>query len=389
MPKKPLDVKTPVPPHQQDQVGYCGSACVQMVLDAMQGLLLEQDDLLQQVPPVPGWSTSPDDLVETLNLNLPAPLFAELVSPYRVTAMRRVAWSMCHHRLPAVALVDDGSHWIVIEGLIGTFDTGDKRHQPDITEVQVSDPYPPVELLRERGIPVGPPHVHQDPDACSDVHIEEEFYAWGDWEGKFTRCGLDGDWSNKWVVVYVPWDTPPKVSELKWPAAAAGEGGSGESIPHAIEAMLADALASERLGRLAVEGLRRSGFAKREQWMRALGRATTCTTQLVRRLDGKRSYYLVALTGPEDGGRLLLRLDARSGRLLHGALNPSPMLLERLEETRVDRHPLVWRPCNESRSPFYPFVQATEGGRRVYRLLNRKAFPSLTRRPLRIAGPRR
>lgn len=145
-----------------------------------------------------------------------------------------------------------------------------------------------------------------------------------------------------------------------------------------------------------------------ERWRIALSSATPAALRLVQRLDREDDYYFIVSfqTSTYDTARLLM--DARTNRLgeaigvdtagaaLRPFLDPAVVLREWYDRTldlprvrgRVIRrgtaglHPvLVWRPCQQSTSPFLPFYLISVGDQFVYWRVDGKAFDRLTTGP--------
>jgi hypothetical protein len=120
---------------------------------------------------------------------------------------------------------------------------------------------------------------------------------------------------------------------------------------------------------------------------------------LVRRLDAKdptrRYYYLVAFGASASTIGAAARVHAISGEYQEATAIPQ---IERrpwggvAAEWSIDTskaasgtvdvsQALVWKPCEESGSPFYPFRVVTVGGQRRYVRIDGEAFDELTDLP--------
>ncbi len=99
-------------------------------------------------------------------------------------------------------------------------------------------------------------------------------------------------------------------------------------------------------------------------------------------VDARFGDYLQATSIPRPGVSPLADLDVDSVvKRLAGELIqlPEPMGQIRLLDDLYCVYPtLVWRPCRESLSPFYPFRMITIGARRVYIRTDGRVFTKLT-----------
>jgi len=375
----PFDVAIPVSRHFQDNLYYCGAACAQMAIETQQAQFVDQAELYEAVESPPGWMTSPTDLASTLNNYVRGATYAVVShGNSRRDVMRRMAWSMCRHRRPAMALVHGGDHWVVVESLVGTTnDDALQPYQPEITDVVIRDPSPDLVNQRESlyvTTPTPPPHSSQD--LCASAFYEQESYTWYGWEQVFTRCATRGEWDDCWVGVCVPQDEPCVTTQSDPGQVDVQE----PNQPEPSRPASSGSQSAANLMRVATELLRTSGLRRRPEWMHAVDASTRCSARIVHHLDRGDAYYLLVLLDTDGRGRLLARLDASTLRLLHAALEPSGALVERLNTLPDATEGVVWTPCAESRSPFFPLVK-TEGRRRSgYRLLDGRTFDRLSLR---------
>ena len=179
--------------------------------------------------------------------------------------------------------------------------------------------------------------------------------------------------------------------------------GSASQTPRDLaqppEALLVATRAAESVGAI-VQALLAS-----ESWTPALARSRPATPVLVERLDLEDSYYYIVpvQVGPAETARI--RIDAKTGHFMDATavekseeqitpyltwpdvlqrLTAAPIVLvdQRIRWVRpeaVGRHPvLVWKPCNESRSPFTPFYQCSVADTLVYIRTDGTYFAQLT-----------
>jgi serine/threonine protein kinase len=206
MPSTTLDV----PYHQQERLFFCGAAAAQMVLRGLGAPLLKQEPLYGQnhsyptIDPASGWASPPDGLTATLERNKPskvAATFALGVADSADAISRKIVWSIHHHRLPAVALVEGDDHWMVVHG----FDVTEEPQSPDdasfgIRAFDVRDPLPPSDQL---DVPPVPPHATNDgcgsgdrrgqaPQHVTYVESLDRYMTGlpsGFWQGRFLAVG--------------------------------------------------------------------------------------------------------------------------------------------------------------------------------------------------------
>lgn len=167
----------------------------------------------------------------------------------------------------------------------------------------------------------------------------------------------------------------------------------------------------------ALKGFEDYGLSKRPDWATLLrGPAVPRTPILVQRLDatsdGRGYFYLVPIGVSDDNVSVVARVDGVTGRYLEaspfvsrGDKKPWGTMMahwrtessirQKLAGRTFERpdyqgsvvadaqgigvHPaFVWKPCVESRSPFFPFRLVTIGDLRKYVRIDGKEFDSLT-----------
>lgn len=167
----------------------------------------------------------------------------------------------------------------------------------------------------------------------------------------------------------------------------------------------------------ALKGFEDYGLSRRPDWAGLLRTpAVPRTPILVQRLDamanGRGFYYLVPIGVSDDNVSVVARVDGVTGRYLEaspfvarGDKKPwGTMVTNWRTESGIRRklagrtferpdyqdavvadaqgigvHPaFVWKPCVESRSPFFPFRLVTIGDLRKYVRIDGKEFDSLT-----------
>ena len=394
------DVSVPVLRHFQDYPGYCGAACAQMIIEKESGSTPgDQQQFYVANNASWGKGMTPEEVAERINsaLSNQEVAYGQIRDARsRVRVMRRVAWSMCEHGLPAAALINAGEHWVVIDGLIVTVDDEKQKDlQLNVTNVFVRDPAPDLAQQHNNcDMPDEGPPPHEERDLCGGEGCQEEEFEQAGWEQAFTRCKNSGEWFDEWVAVCAPAKGPCAPPEECRIAEAGKEEGTGVHPSPGGGGQPADPpLDAGALLQVAKREFAHSAVRHRPAWGKAIASLRRCVPLRVRRLDDDTAYDLLMLKDGDRRTRLLARLDARSHRLLHAVVYPDRALVDALSGLSAELGPLVWRPCRESMSPWRPFVEAkSQDGRREYRLLNRRAFAALTVRPRgrgkRSRGPR-
>ena len=380
--------------HQQDTNYYCGAACAQMVLAEIGAGLLDQDDLYadnhSHSTTESGWYTAPDGLTWTLNARRPASfnnsfvLFA-LASEDLIS--RKICWTIHHYQVAPVAMVFGSAHWIVVRGYEASqAPSGSGDNSYSISAFDVNNPWPPTPMP-------GPPPPHTSGDVCGGGGtrgVADEHIAYSTWQSDYMTGISGGHWGGTFVAVCDP----------EPPADRPGPGRS-EKRPDGRQ-LLARAAAARR----AVAGLKAYGLHEREDWKRTLQGAEPGEPVLVQRLDRLDDfYYVVPMHRSRSRVSAVVSVDARYGTYKQTAATPEshfPELLHAVRKDVLDRvadrrfeledrlgrllvrpeavciYPsLVWKPCRESLSPFWPFHMLTVGAHRLYVRVDGAIFAAL------------
>jgi hypothetical protein len=388
-----------VPYHQQDTDYYCGAACAQMVLAQVGAGLLDQVPLYNDNHShsiiESNWYTAPDGLQWTLNNRHPPAFtgwFALFALGSEDAISRKLVWTIHHYNVAPVALVYGSNHWIVIRGYDASAEPASSSDTTySISGFYVNNPWPPVPAT-----PPPPPHNNSDGCGSGGVRgIADEHIAYAAWQSTYMTGVPGGHWQGQFVAVCDP--EPPPNQMGKPPPLTAPR--SGDALVTADDA-----------AKLAVAGLKEYGLEERESWSNHLIKAKAKPGEpvLVQRLDREDSfYYIVPMQGPRRSVPVLVLVDGRFGNYLQSvALNerdgnlldgldfkPQAALRGILGKTqelgsrhgrilvRKEAHclypTLVWRPCRESLSPFYPFHMLTVGNHRIYIRVDGKVFTKL------------
>ena len=386
------------PYHQQDTDYYCGAACAQMVLHTVGEPLLSQDGLYNDnhshtIEPN-NWSTPPDGLQWTLNNLQSTKYFALDSADSEDTISRILCCTIEFYNVAPIALVENGNHWVVVHGYTASArpsSFGDLSYT--ISSFDINDPWPPTPTP-------GPPPPHSDGDVCGTGGargVASSNVSYNTWrEDYMTANQFGAQWLGKYVAVCDP-HPPPAFGPRPLPER--GRRFDGERLLDAR-------FAQEQFRDI----LHESGLLARPQWSELLDGVRPIDPVLVQRLDRPDSYYwIVPAVDEQKGLRAAIRFDARFGNYQQAIavrhLHPqAPMfgfgnaeevvehvLAQRLElpdsggrlvvrrEGLSVHRCLVWRPCRQSLSPFYPFRMVSIGALRLYvRIFDGAVFIALT-----------
>jgi hypothetical protein len=385
--------------HQQDTGYYCGAACAQMVLATIGAGILDQDDLYADnhshstTDVGVDWASGPDGLTWTMNDRRPPGFtnsFVLFALTTEDTVSRKICWTIHHYQVAPIALVFGWAHWIAVHGYdVSAHPTSSADTSYTLSAFEVNNPWPPT--------PDGaaePPHAAAD--GCGtggDRGIADEHVAYADWQDTYMTGVPGGYWTGKFLAVCDPEPPATHVGRQRRPERLSGQ--------RLIEA-------SSAASRLRA-GLDAYGLSQRKGWRDALEGSRPGTPVLVRRLDQPDSYYYIVPL--QRGGRrttIVGRVDARYGTY-RGALMPTGgrapyalieprAALQRVLDKRVELPGrrgririrkeavclfpvLVWRPCRESLSPYWPFYMLTVGDETIYIRVDGEVFTALHDEP--------
>ena len=371
-----------VPYHQQDTDYYCGAACAQMVLSSMGAALASQDVLYtdgrNHTAELAAWYNPPDGLQWVMNDRRPGGWFALFSLDTEDALSRKLVWTLHHYQVAAIALVFGGNHWVVVRGYDATAAPATSDDVGfNIIAFDINNPWPPVPAG-------GQPPPHGAADGCGSGAmrgVSNEHVAYATWQASYMTANAYGTtWAGKFVAVCDP--DPPAIGPGRLMAQVARPGG-------------VSLMAATSVGALAVNGAQQYGLDQRTDWGPALNNSTAGAPLLVQRLDAVDSYYYIVPFADANGGvRAAVSVNARTGDYRQSIMvEPGgPGILTGLSEaqiraltinTKVDlpgrqgrlfiraeafslSPTMVWQPCLESLSPFYPFHLVTVGAYNIY-----------------------
>lgn len=397
----PVSENLVVQMHQQDTSYYCGAACAQMVLESIGAGLLDQDGLYADnhshstLDAGVNWATGPDGLQWTMMDRRP-PGFTNYFALYALDTedllSRKLCWTIHHYQVAPIALVYGWAHWIVVRGYTASAhpaSSGDNTYTIDAFDI--NNPWPPTPS--EANPALAPPPPHSAADGCGsggggDRGTANEHITYAHWCSTYMTGVPGGHWSGKFVAVCDPEPPAQRGGPVRRAPQRRGDG---------------ELLGARAVTELALQGLREYGLFERKDWAATLRRAKPASGVMVQRLDHADSFYSVVPFQSGKGTVAFAAVDGRWGDYLHAVLLPKPQtpwlsleqafklivgkrielgaqkgrLLIRKQAVCLYPH-LVWRPCFESLSPFYPFYMFTVGSQRVYVRVDGTVFASLT-----------
>jgi hypothetical protein len=382
--------------HQQDTNYYCGAACAQMVLAEIGAGILDQDDLYNDnhshsvADAGVNWATGPDGLQWTLIHRKPA-TFGNTFALYALDSedaiSRKIVWTIHHYQVAPVALVFGWAHWIVVRGYdVSAHPANYSDNSYAINGFDVNNPWPPTPAP-------APPPPHAAADVCGSGGIRgvaNEHIAYGTWQSDYMTGVPGGHWSGKFIAVCDP--QPP--AEFNGKSIRPEHLFAGNVIISKKDAV-----------KSALHGIKLHGLNDRKGWKNSFSKTSPGEPVLIQRLDRYDSYYYIVPFGSERLSNALVSIDARYGDYKQTAMLPEPanhfenvyehekilkkvinkryLLDEQLGRLIVRPEAfclyptLVWKPCRESLSPFWPFQMFTIGSQHLYVRLDGAVFTSL------------
>lgn len=399
--------------HNQDTNIYCGAAAAMMILAEI-GVPysdLDQDDLYtdnhDHNAKSTGWATDPYGLEWTLDHRRPTGTLGYTVydPTNEAEGTRKIVHTLHRYGVSPAVLVFGCQHWVVVPGV-----------QTDV------EPVPGANYVVE-GLwihnPVhhagSPPPPHDATDACGSggtLGTGNDYVTYIGWQTNyFTGCNYDDpDGHDQYISVCDPEEPEimlPRMRELRYLA-------DGRRF-----------LAPEQAIEFSEVGIKEYELREDKRVIAALQNASPFRPVPVVRLDRPNTYYYLVPWKSKEGITAFTQVDARFG-IFHG-LNlqekptrqefisrddvlerlaykrfeiPNPAfspkycenkllynaILESQNQSRLIFYPeaaaisptLVWRPCQESYSPYLPFYQCTIGERMIYVRVDGEIFTHLT-----------
>ncbi len=377
--------------HRQETSEYCGAACSQMILHQIDNALYPDQTYLYQYlkdhRSEDGWAAEPRGLTQTMiDLDLRPGLTYLLFNEDAAAGFddafdkicRKIVWTIYQYKIPPIACVLNGFHWVLVTG----YDT--TAHPADINDTSytinkfyINNPAP------ER--PVNPGFVHYMNDDCSTgegIGSQTEITLEG-WKSILTPIAYpSSQWDKKLIAICDPENGPKKAGDVISPKHKF----TGETI------ISPDQAVKEAV--LAVNNKKNVSYIKSGKPL------------LVKRTDRDNDfYYIVPVKGFDNKTNAVIRVDARYGFICEAtyAINENqslkfktltPKKIKSLignsfyfkkkgvtkifEEALFINPVLIWKPCRESLNLYYPFYLVLYGSKRIYVRIDGKVFTKLT-----------
>ena len=289
--------------------------------------------------------------------------------------------TLWHYGVSAGVLVNSGAHWIVVRGV-----STDVEPLPgssySINGFWVHNPLPGLYDIKP---PLASPPPHTGTDGCGTGgnrgNASEYAVYSGNWKDYFKPVNyttdVGGVWHNKYHSVCDP--SPPQLGKLVLQGDQSWSTGD-----RFIEA--------EQATNFALRGIEEHNLRQDQTFDLAMRGANPITPVLVQRLDIHDSFYYLVPFAKGDGVTLILSVDGLFGNFRGALILGKPTLhpfIDRDEAyKRIVNQPIdfgdqdgrimvregafcfyplmVWKPCRESQSPFYPFYMFTIGRKNIY-----------------------
>jgi hypothetical protein len=342
------------------------------------------------------WYTAPDGLQWTLNNRRPAAstnYFAMFALASEDAISRKIVWTLHHYQVAPVALVYGSNHWVVVRGYeASAAPSGSQDIAYSIIAFDVNNPWPPVPTAP----PLPPPPPHSATDGCGSGGmrgIADEHIIYATWQSTYMTGVPGGHWQGQFVAVCDP--DPPAVHIGQPPPNPRPFGGERLLTP-------------KEAATQARAGLRDYGLLARPSWKKSLAHTKPGKSVLVQRLDRLDTFYYIvpmqasaravsalvcvdgrfgdyrqAIALPNRGANALTDLTFESKSALSHVLGQKIELGDRQGQLLIragaySLYPtLVWKPCRESLSPYYPFHMLTIGDHRIYIRVDGQVFTQL------------
>ncbi|MBA7491744.1 hypothetical protein ES702_02292 [subsurface metagenome] len=378
--------------HQQDTNYYCGAATAQMILDSIGAGLLDQDVLYtsnHDHNSQPGWCTDPDGLAYTLRHYRPASFtntFVLYCKSTEVEGSHKIVDTLYNYKVATGTLVYGCRHWIAVIGIQTDVEPSGAY---SINGFWINNPWPYAPSFDNPTL--APPPPHSNTDGCGsggNRGVENEWVSYSDWQSTYFRgCNWRG--SKEYISVCDP--IPPKIGELRMKKIEYFA--KGDRIIHPKEIL-----------EFSLKSIKEYNLQQDKRFAEAFEGTTPERPQLVQRLDRPNEfYYIIPFLKGKREISVVAKMDALFGNILGAKVLTKPLekliisqdvvkekvigqnieLGKRMGKLKV--HPeayclyptLVWKPCYESRSPYYPFYMITVGSHQIYIGYDGKIYPEL------------
>ncbi len=385
--------------HAQDTDYYCGAAVAQMILNFIGAGLLDQNILYSYNRThnvYPQFPTDPYGLTAVLNDFAPPEwrqnfFFDHYEEITEAAGSAKIVHTLWRYGVPTGTVVYRCGHWIVVRG-VSTDVEPVEGAEYTINGFWINDPWPNCASYDDPT--AGPPPPHSSDDACvtgeNGGGVANEYIVYDNaWKDVyFTGCDAPGDLPVVFVSVCDP-DVPRmgKLSRRRKPFWARGD----------------RLIKAEEATKFASRGVDYHNLLENKSFANALHNAKPASPMLVQRLDLPDSFYNLIPMVKDDKITAVLSVDALHGNFRGGYVLIKPVksliidqkkALEKVLQRPVDlgrKHgritlrtggfsvypAMVWRPCKESRSPYFPFHMITVGSSTLYIGYDGRVYPEL------------
>ncbi len=360
--------------HQQDTADWCGAAVAQMVLNSIgvDLLNLNQDGLFTSNNPPDvaesDWSSPPDGLARTMQKVAPPNLrnlFDVVRLPTEEAISRKICWSIHRHGIAPIALVFGHEHWIVVTGY--TADRAPTISTDTLYNIEsfdIHNPFPPSPSN---------PFPHSNGDNCGtggDRGISNENVIYQD------AAGNPGPWKTTYMtgVSFGFWGGEQRfIAICDGDPAADTQATSiefeGEPVRDTHEIISRARVGREpRIASLDTDPadlilVELEGVANPQFYYIVPFRDQDGTAPFVAQVGAhQEGAFAGSISAPEGTTHIAPKLhrDAVIDRFigLSVSVGGNRVVLRRED---LNEH-LVWFPCRESLSPYWPFYRFDVGG---------------------------
>ena len=373
--------------HLQDSDEYCGAACAQMVLDSspINRGILPQNQLYTEsqnnsVEPAI-WFSPPDGLKYVMNHNDSRGFgFFSLVDTPTDNDVRttQIINTINLYKVAPIVLINNGLHWVVVYGY-----EVDPEAEPRQIKLYVNNPYydsGKIVMHTSGGdaCPNNPLARITDSEVPYDIWIR-------DYLTKASFGSVD-NWNGKYVAICDPAPVEKKI--LK--PFAFKKYTEGNQLINPYQAK-----------EFAMKAIKKHNLFTNKMSVKYLKKLIPGEPKLVKRIDRKNDYYyIVPIQDVAKNIRAMINIDARFGTLREAGTGQNiqhPLQFKALSHVKIKKaigdkinlkkgvtkiykeaisnYPmLVWRPCLQSFSPFWPFHLVSLGNQKIFISLDGKVF---------------
>jgi hypothetical protein len=304
--------------------------------------------------------------------------FVRYAKDTEVQGSEKIVFTLWHYGVPTGTLVYACGHWIVVRG-VSTDVEPIPGNTYSINGFWINNPWPPSPSFYDSTS--APPPPHNTADMCGsggDRGIANEYVTYSTWKDTyFTGCDVWGVGHSQFVSVCDP--EVPKLGKLRLDREESDV--NGDRI-----------ISVEKVRNFAIKGIDKHGLRNEEVFAKALSGARPANPILVQRLDIPDTFYYLLPMERNQKVTAFLSVDALYGNFRGGQVLDKPVRNPFVDRKRIIRkllgHPvelgdklgkviirdgafcfypiMVWKPCQESRSPYYPLYMITIGNRSIF-----------------------